>query len=51
MTYGLRYDDDETREETWARALRAGYGEVAQQQMPDRFRKLLEQLKEAERGR
>lgn len=44
----LRHDDDDTREETWARVLKAGYGEVAQEPMPDRFRELLERLEDAE---
>lgn len=48
MAYGLQYDDGDTREETWARALRVGYGQVAQEPMPDRFRKLLERLENAE---
>jgi hypothetical protein len=46
--YGLKYDGDDSREETWARVLKAGYGEVAQEPMPDRFRELLEQLEDAE---
>jgi hypothetical protein len=48
MAYGPNYGDDDTREETWARVLKAGYGEVAQEPMPDRFRELLEQLEDAE---
>lgn len=48
MRYAIQQDDDDTREETWARVLRAGYGEVAQEQMPDRFRELLERLERAE---
>ena len=48
MGYGLKYGDDDTREETWARVLRARYGEVAQEQMPERFRELLERLEDAE---
>ena len=48
MSYRLRYDDGDTREETWARALKVGYGEVAQEQMPDKFRKLLERLEDVE---
>jgi len=48
MGYGLKYGNDDTREETWARVLKARYGEVAQEQMPDRFRELLEQLEDAE---
>jgi hypothetical protein len=48
MAYGLKYSDDDTRKETWARVLKAGYGEVAQEPMPNRFRKLLERLEDAE---
>ncbi len=48
MSYGLKYSDDDTREETWARVLKARYGEVAQEPMPDRFRELLERLEDAE---
>jgi hypothetical protein len=48
MAYRHRYDDGDTREETWARALKVGYGEVAQEPMPDRFRKLLERLEDEE---
>jgi hypothetical protein len=48
MAYRHRYDDGDTREETWARALRVGYGEVAQEPMPDRFRTLLERLEDVE---
>jgi hypothetical protein len=48
MAYRPRHDDTDTREETWARALKVGYGEVAQEPMPDRLRKLLERLEDAE---
>jgi hypothetical protein len=48
MAYRHRYDDGDTREETWARALKVGYGEVARDPMPDRLRKLLERLDDAE---
>ena len=46
MAYRHRYDVDDTREETWARALKVGYGEVTQEPMPDRLRKLLERLED-----
>ena len=48
MGYRLKYGDDDTREETWARVLKVGYGEFAQEHMPDRFRELLERLDDAE---
>lgn len=48
MGYGLKYGDDDTREETWARVLKARYREVAQEPMPDRFRELLERLQDVE---
>ncbi len=48
MAYRHRYDGGDTREETWGRALKVGYGEVAQEPMPDRFRKLLERLGDVE---
>jgi hypothetical protein len=48
MGHGLKYDDCDTREETWARALKVGYRDLAQEPMPDRFRKLLERLEDAE---
>jgi hypothetical protein len=48
MAYRPRHDDTDTREETWARALKVGYSEVAQEPMPDRIRKLLERLEDAE---
>jgi hypothetical protein len=48
MAYRPRHDDTDTREETWARALKVGYGEVAQEPMPDKLRKLLERLEEVE---
>ena len=48
MAYGVQYEGDETPKETWARVLKAGYGEVAQEPMPDRFRELLERLQETE---
>lgn len=48
MAYGLKYGDDETCKEIWARVLKARYGGVAQEQMPDRFRELLERLEAAE---
>jgi hypothetical protein len=41
-------DDDDSRQATWARVLKANYDESVQEPMPDRFRELLEQLKEAE---
>ena len=44
----LKYGDDDNQEETWARVLKAGFGKVTQEQMPDRFRELLEQLEDAE---
>lgn len=48
MRSGLKYGNDDTPEETWARALKVGYDEVAQEPMPNRFRELLEQLEKAE---
>ncbi len=48
MAYGLKHSDDDTRGETWARVLKAGYGEVAQESMPNRFLELLERLEDAE---
>jgi hypothetical protein len=51
MAYRQQYDDRDTSAETWARALKAGYDEVAQEPMPSRFRELLERLEDAERGR
>ena len=48
MAFRLQYDDADTREKTWARVLRARFGEVAKEPMPDRFRELLEQLEDAE---
>ena len=49
MAYRQQYDDRDTPEETWARALKVGYDEVAQEPMPGRFRELLEQLEKAEK--
>jgi hypothetical protein len=49
MAYRQKYDDRDIPEETWARALKAGYGEVAHEPMPGRFRELLERLDDAER--
>jgi ADP-heptose:LPS heptosyltransferase len=46
--YRSRHDDDDSREATWARVLKANYDEAVQEPMPDRFRELLEQLKDAE---
>jgi hypothetical protein len=47
--YRLQTDDDaDSREETWARVLKANYGEAAQEPLPDRLRELLEQLDDAE---
>jgi hypothetical protein len=44
--------DEDSREETWARVLKACYGAAAQEPVPDRFRELLEELDDAEsRGR
>lgn len=49
---GLHYDDDERREAVWARVLKARYGEVTREPMPDKFRELLDRLEHAEqRGR
>lgn len=52
MAYRQKYDDGDTPpEKTWARALKVGYDEVAQEPVPDRFRELLERLEDAERAR
>jgi hypothetical protein len=48
MAYGPKYGDDDTCKETWARVLKAEYGEVAQEPMPNRFRELLDRLEDAE---
>lgn len=48
MAYGLKSGDDDTCKETWERVLKAGYGEVAREPMPNRFRELLHRLEDAE---
>ena len=51
MAYRQQYYDGDTPQATWARALKVGYDELAQEQMPDRFRELLDRLEDAERDR
>ena len=48
MAYGVEHNGDDTRNETWARVLKARYSEVAHEPMPDRFRELLERLQDTE---